>query len=49
MKSSPPLYQLWAKHSAQRPRTKNQPKDVVLEHLDEAIAAASGDGEYRFN
>jgi hypothetical protein len=24
-------------------------KDVVLEHLDEAIANASGDGEYRFN
>jgi hypothetical protein len=24
-------------------------KDVVLEHLDEAIASASGEGEYRFN
>jgi hypothetical protein len=24
-------------------------KDVVLEHLDEAIASASGDGEFRFN
>ena len=24
-------------------------KDVVLEHLDQAIADASGDGEYRFN
>src|SRR6516164_6763028 len=24
-------------------------KDVVLDDLDEAIASASGDGEYRFN
>jgi hypothetical protein len=28
---------------------KTSQKDVVLDHLDDAIAAASGDGQYRFN
>jgi hypothetical protein len=41
-----------AMRKAQRaaPKNKKVPqKDVVLDSLDEAIAAASGDGEFRFN
>jgi hypothetical protein len=40
-----------AVRKAHRPNagTKQTQKDVVLEHLDEAIASASGDGAYRFN
>jgi hypothetical protein len=41
-----------AMRKAQRAAPKDKKvsqKDVVLDHLDEAIAAASGDGEYRFN
>jgi hypothetical protein len=40
-----------AVRKARRPNAGNKltQKDVTLEHLDEAIASASGDGEYRFN
>ena len=41
-----------ASKKAQRAAPKEKKlsqKDVVLEHLDEAIADASGDGEFRFN
>src|SRR6185312_9709537 len=37
-----------AQRAAPKDRKISQ-KDVILEHLDEAIAAASGDGAYRFN
>src|SRR5262245_7242862 len=37
-----------AQRAAPKDRKISQ-KDVVLENLDDAIAAASGDGEYRFN
>lgn len=37
-----------AQRAAPRERKASQ-KDVVLAHLDEAIADASGDGEYRFS
>jgi hypothetical protein len=37
-----------AQHAAPKDKRVSQ-KDVVLAHLDEAIASASGDGEYRFN
>jgi hypothetical protein len=40
-----------AVRKAHRPNAGNKQtqKDVVLEYLDEAIASASGEGEYRFN
>jgi hypothetical protein len=40
-----------AVRKAHRPNAGNKQtqKDLVLEHLDEAIASASGDGEFRFN
>ena len=41
-----------AMRKAQRAAPKDQKvsqKDVILDNLDDAIAAASGDGEYRFN
>src|SRR6516162_9162990 len=41
-----------AMRKAQRAAPKDRKvlqKDVVLENLDEAIASASGDGEFRFN
>jgi DNA topoisomerase 6 subunit A-like protein len=40
-----------AVRKAHRPNAGNKQtqKDVVLEHLDEAIASASGEDEYRFN
>jgi hypothetical protein len=37
-----------AQRAAPKDRKVSQ-KAVILDHLDEAIAAASGDGEYRFN
>ena len=37
-----------AQHAAPKDKRVSQ-KDVVLAHLDEAIASASGNGEYRFN